>query len=203
MMKPEPAALCSNGRSPPSGTSGIWSKNLRNISANGDPSGSSDSLKSRSIAAAIFFVVLWFLGDVILPFVVGGALAYFLDPVADRLEGWGLGRLLATIVISVLGVLIFVVLALAVIASPYRMARVRAFLDGDAAAAASWQSEQSLTAIGSGGLFGRGYGAGLQKLFFLLAKWPFLNRFYKTLATLPFNTFYTFIFYVCYTVFLI
>ena len=39
----------------------------------------------------------------------------------------------------------------------------------------------------------------VQKLFFLLAKWPFLNRFYKTLATLPLNTLYTFIFYVCYT----
>jgi cell division protein FtsW len=58
-------------------------------------------------------------------------------------------------------------LALAIAVSPYRMARVRAFLDADASAAASWQSLQSLTAIGSGGLFGRGYGAGLQKLFFL------------------------------------
>jgi len=58
-------------------------------------------------------------------------------------------------------------LALAVVASPYRLARVRAFLDPDAGAAASWQSQQSLIAIGSGGLFGRGYGAGLQKLFFL------------------------------------
>ena len=26
------------------------------------------------------------MGDVLLPFLVGGAIAYFLDPVADRLE---------------------------------------------------------------------------------------------------------------------
>lgn len=77
----------------------------------------STQLRYWSIAAAVFFVVLWFLGDVILPFVVGGALAYFLDPVADRLESWGLRRLFATIVISVFGVLAFVLLALLVIPS--------------------------------------------------------------------------------------
>jgi cell division protein FtsW len=58
-------------------------------------------------------------------------------------------------------------LAVAVVGSPYRMARVRAFLDPDAATAAGWQSYQSLVAIGSGGFTGRGYGTGLQKLFFL------------------------------------
>jgi cell division protein FtsW len=47
------------------------------------------------------------------------------------------------------------------------MARIRAFLDPASAVAASWQSHQSLVAIGSGGIVGKGYGAGLQKLFFL------------------------------------
>jgi cell division protein FtsW len=60
-----------------------------------------------------------------------------------------------------------VALVVAIVASPYRLARVRAFFDADSAAAASWQSEQSLIAIGSGGAFGVGYGSGLQKLFFL------------------------------------
>jgi cell division protein FtsW len=55
----------------------------------------------------------------------------------------------------------------AVIVSPYRLERVRAFLEADVSSAASWQSHQSLIAIGSGGLWGKGYGAGLQKLFFL------------------------------------
>ncbi len=58
-------------------------------------------------------------------------------------------------------------LGVAVVSSPYRLARVRAFFDPDAATAAGWQSYQSLVAIGSGGLTGRGYGNGLQKLFFL------------------------------------
>jgi cell division protein FtsW len=60
-----------------------------------------------------------------------------------------------------------IALMVAILASPYRLARVRAFFDSEAGAAASWQSHQSLVAIGSGGLFGRGYGSGLQKLFFL------------------------------------
>ncbi len=60
-----------------------------------------------------------------------------------------------------------VALVVAVLSSPYRLDRVRAFLDSSAATAAGWQSDQSLVALGSGGLFGRGYGSGLQKLFFL------------------------------------
>jgi cell division protein FtsW len=60
-----------------------------------------------------------------------------------------------------------VALVAAILSSPYRMERVRAFLDPAAATAAAWQSTQSLIALGSGGLVGRGYGAGLQKLFFL------------------------------------
>lgn len=66
------------------------------------------------VVAAALFAVLWFLGDVILPFIVGGAIAYFLDPVADALERVGFSRVLATIVIFVLLVLI-VVLALLII----------------------------------------------------------------------------------------
>jgi cell division protein FtsW len=60
-----------------------------------------------------------------------------------------------------------VVMVVAIIASPYRLARVQAFFDPATNAAASWQSRQSLVAIGSGGLAGRGYGSGMQKLFFL------------------------------------
>ena len=53
-----------------------------------------------SIAGAVFFLALWLLGGVLLPFFVGGAVAYFLDPIADRLEKLGLGRALATTLIS-------------------------------------------------------------------------------------------------------
>ena len=47
------------------------------------------------IAGAALFAVLWFLGDVLLPFVLGAAIAYFLDPLADKLERLGLSRVLA------------------------------------------------------------------------------------------------------------
>ena len=53
------------------------------------------------IAMAVFLLVMWALGNVILPFLVGGAIAYFLDPVADRLERLGLSRVLATVIIFV------------------------------------------------------------------------------------------------------
>ncbi len=72
-------------------------------------------LKYWGIATAVFFVVLWFLGDVILPFVLGAAIAYFLDPVADRLEALGCSRAVATAIITISALLIFVILALLVI----------------------------------------------------------------------------------------
>jgi len=51
---------------------------------------------------------LYVLRDVLLPFVAGMALAYMLDPVADRLERLGPGRLGATILILALFILAFV-----------------------------------------------------------------------------------------------
>ena len=36
--------------------------------------------------------MLWLLSDVLLPFVAGMALAYLLDPLADRLERLGVNR---------------------------------------------------------------------------------------------------------------
>ncbi len=72
-------------------------------------------LKYWGIAAAIFFLVLWGLGSVILPFLVGGAIAYFMDPIADRLERMGLSRVAATSIISVIALLTFVVLSLIIV----------------------------------------------------------------------------------------
>ena len=57
-------------------------------------------LVSWGIAAVVFLLLLWLLGNVLLPFLVGGAIAYFLDPVADRLERAGLSRVGATATIS-------------------------------------------------------------------------------------------------------
>ncbi|CDN53427.1 Lipocalin-related protein and Bos/Can/Equ allergen [Neorhizobium galegae bv. officinalis bv. officinalis str. HAMBI 1141] len=55
----------------------------------------------------VFVVFLWFFRSILLPFVAGMALAYFLDPVADWLERRGLSRLMATVVILVCFVLVF------------------------------------------------------------------------------------------------
>ena len=74
-------------------------------------------LKYWGLAAAVFIAMLWLLGDVLLPFVLGGAIAYFLDPVADRLERMGLSRTAATAVITLCSVVAFVILALLVIPS--------------------------------------------------------------------------------------
>lgn len=74
-----------------------------------------EQLKYWGIAAAVFFALLWLLSGVILPFVLGAAIAYLLDPLADRLERIGLSRAMATGVITVISLLFFVLLALLII----------------------------------------------------------------------------------------
>lgn len=74
-----------------------------------------DQLRYWGIALLVLFVTIWLLGSVILPFVVGGALAYFLDPVADRLQRLGLSRVGATTVITLMALLIVALLVLSVI----------------------------------------------------------------------------------------
>lgn len=66
------------------------------------------------IGFAAFILLMWFLSDAILPFLVGAALAYLTDPAATRLERAGLPRILATAVI-VVGSLGIVVLALVLV----------------------------------------------------------------------------------------
>jgi predicted PurR-regulated permease PerM len=50
--------------------------------------------------SALVLVALVQLSEILLPFVLGFTLAYFLDPLADRLERAGLPRLVATNVIT-------------------------------------------------------------------------------------------------------
>lgn len=67
------------------------------------------------VVLVLFFAALWVLGGVILPFLVGGALAYFLDPVADRLQRLGMSRIAATATITLIAILSVVLLLLAVV----------------------------------------------------------------------------------------
>jgi cell division protein FtsW len=65
-------------------------------------------------------------------------------------------------------VLLLPVMALVLVSESYRVRRIVSFLDpwadplGD-----GWQAVQSLIAVGTGGVFGRGLMSGVQKLFFL------------------------------------
>ena len=59
---------------------------------------------------------LWLLSPILLPFLAGFALAYFLDPIADRLQVWGLSRLTAALLIIVIA--LFVVVAAVVVFVP-------------------------------------------------------------------------------------
>lgn len=63
-------------------------------------------------ALAVAILALWLLGDIMLPFIAGLVLAYFLDPVADALERLGLPRLAATLLILVSSIVAIVVLLL-------------------------------------------------------------------------------------------
>jgi len=63
---------------------------------------------------AAFIAFLMVFSTILLPFIAGMALAYFLDPVADRLERLGLSRLMATVVI-LFGFVVVFALSLVVI----------------------------------------------------------------------------------------
>lgn len=74
-----------------------------------------EQMKYWGAAFLVLFVLLWLLGGVMLPFIVGSAVAYFLDPVADKLESMGLSRVAATSVITLVALLMVVLIVLAVI----------------------------------------------------------------------------------------
>ena len=66
-------------------------------------------------ALAIVILLLWLLQSILLPFIAGFVLAYFLDPVADRLERLGLPRIVATALILLSAILVVVVGGLMVV----------------------------------------------------------------------------------------
>jgi predicted PurR-regulated permease PerM len=79
------------------------------------------------LALLLVALALFVLRDVLLPFVAGLALAYMLDPLADRFQRLGLGRLGATVVILVLFVLFFVLALVLII--PLIAHQLAAFID--------------------------------------------------------------------------
>ncbi|MCO5073626.1 MAG: AI-2E family transporter [Rhizobiaceae bacterium] len=72
-------------------------------------------LRFWAIAAVAFGLFIFVFSNVLLPFVAGMALAYFLDPVADRLERLGLSRLSATVIILIGFVTVFLIALMIVV----------------------------------------------------------------------------------------
>ena len=66
-------------------------------------------------AFVVFAALLWLLSPVLLPFVIGMAIAYLLDPLTTRLTKRGLSRLVAALLILATFVLIVVGLSLVVV----------------------------------------------------------------------------------------
>ncbi|MER9301784.1 AI-2E family transporter [Mesorhizobium sp. M0293] len=60
------------------------------------------------ISAVLLALFLYVFSGILLPFVAGMVLAYFLDPVADRLQRLGLSRFMATVVILITFLIVLV-----------------------------------------------------------------------------------------------
>ena len=67
------------------------------------------------IAALTFALFFWLFREILLPFVLGMVIAYFLDPVADWLERRRISRLLSTILIVVMFVVVLTTVALVLV----------------------------------------------------------------------------------------
>jgi predicted PurR-regulated permease PerM len=79
------------------------------------------------VALVLAALALYVLRDILLPFVAGFALAYLLDPLADRMERLGLNRLGATLIILILFVLVFIIALVALV--PLAAHQLGAFVD--------------------------------------------------------------------------
>jgi predicted PurR-regulated permease PerM len=64
------------------------------------------------VSFVVIVLLLWLLADILLPFVVGFAIAYLLTPLTDRLQRMGVPRLVAALLMITLMVLVFVILIL-------------------------------------------------------------------------------------------
>lgn len=77
--------------------------------------------------ALAFGLLLWWIGGALAPFVFAAVLAYLLDPLADRLERLGLGRITASLLIVGLSVLVLLGAVLAAI--PPLVTQAGAFIE--------------------------------------------------------------------------
>lgn len=65
-----------------------------------------DKAKWWSAAFLTLILFLWAFSEILAPFLFGAAIAYFANPLADKLESLGLSRVLATLIITAVAVLV-------------------------------------------------------------------------------------------------
>ena len=78
-------------------------------------------------AFAVVVAGLYLWRDILLPFIAGMAVAYFLDPAADRLEKWGCSRAVATGIIT--GAFVVVVVAVLLLILPVLHSQIIQFAE--------------------------------------------------------------------------
>jgi predicted PurR-regulated permease PerM len=93
-------------------------------------------------AAVVLVLLIGLLEPILLPFVAGIVIAYFLNPAADRLTSWGIPRPIAAVLIvaaflcAIIAALVFIVPLLATqaqqlaVTAPEEIARARGLLEG-------------------------------------------------------------------------
>ncbi len=120
-----------------------------------------EQLRWWGLAMLALLLFVWAFSGAVTPFLAGMALAYFLDPLADRLEARGLSRLAATCVITALALAAAVAGALVLIpllldqlnqvigAAPQYVAALRDFIERQGAVHAP-------EAFGDGGVLTKG-----------------------------------------------
>ncbi|MGB7254384.1 MAG: AI-2E family transporter, partial [Xanthobacteraceae bacterium] len=91
-----------------------------------------------SAALAVFVGLLWLLSPILLPFVLGMAIAYLLDPLNRRLTKRGMSRTLASFIILAGFALAFVLLLLLI--TPPLMRQLSSFIDNSPAYAQRLQA---------------------------------------------------------------
>jgi predicted PurR-regulated permease PerM len=67
------------------------------------------------VGLVVALVAIYLLRTILLPFVAGMAIAYFLDPACDRLERWKLSRTAATAVVTLIFALLVVIALLIIV----------------------------------------------------------------------------------------
>ncbi len=74
-----------------------------------------DKFKWFLVLVILALLLLWYLSDILAPFIIGAIIAYLLDPLADKLQSFGISRLFTALMISVVSVSILIILVILIL----------------------------------------------------------------------------------------